>query len=65
MNERTRTRASKTRATEADIRPTGGSASSRMLPAQVTDMDIFIIFIVSLVAIVGGGLSIKRWQDDE
>jgi len=29
-----------------------------------TDMDILII-IVSLVAIVGGGLFIKRWQDDE
>jgi hypothetical protein len=29
-----------------------------------TDMDILII-IASLIAIIGGGLSIKRWQDDE
>ena len=30
-----------------------------------TDMDILVIIIVSLVVIVGGGLFIKRWQDDE
>jgi hypothetical protein len=29
-----------------------------------TDMDI-LITIVSLIAIVGGGLFIKRWHDDE